>query len=394
MTRYVNTKVLCRRMDLMNHKTLLVFLVIVCSCVLVTGCLPTSIPAKGWSGPLAYNGSIYVGSMDMKAVALDVVGDNTNAYMKWRRPVDTSIAYVYGDPAIYGDKLYLGFYYGASQGRVYSFELERGYEDLVYPDAGYIGAIVGSPVIVDGIIYVGSSDKKLYAINATTRQLAWQPFETDGKIWSTPVVYNGTVYVGSFDHKIYAISADDGTLDWTFDTDGAIVDTPLIYNDTLYFGSLDEKFYAVDVSTGTLREGFAPFKADNWFWSKAVAYNSSIIAASLDGKIYSLDADTGTLIWQAQAGGSIRGAPALVGNLVIVGTDEGNNTGKVYCFNADNGERVWDYPSEGGPIPGAIHASIGSNGSVVYVHATNQKIYAIDAEQGTILWSISTGGGQ
>jgi len=334
--------------------------------------------------------------MDMKAVALDVVGDNTNAYIKWRRPVDTAIAYVYGDPAIYGDKVYIGFYYGGTQGRVYSFELERGYEDLVYPEDGYIGAIVGSPVVVDGILYVGSSDKKLYAINTTTSQLAWGPFETKGKIWSTPVVYNGTVYIGSFDHKMYALDALTGEPKWTepFDTDGAIVSTPVIYNGAIYFGSLDQKFYAVDIATGALKGGFTLFKADNWFWGKAVVYNGNIIAASLDGKVYSLDAESGSKLWEAATGGSIRGNPALVNDLVIVGTDEGNNTGKVYCFNANTGEQVWEYPSEGGPIPGAVHASVCSNGSVVYVHATNQKIYAIDAEIGQILWSASTGGGE
>lgn len=391
MIRYVSLKALrTRRLNAMKFKSVSALLVVICSCVLLTGCFGTSAAPKGWSGPVAFNGSLYVGAMSGKVVALDDIGADGNHYIRWTYPDETVISYIYSDPVIDGENIYVGCY----NGKVYVLEANHGYRLWTYPSEDYVGAIVGSPAVVDGTLYFGSSDKKLYAINTTTRQQAWEPFETEGKIWSTPVVYNGTVYVGSFDHKMYAIDTESGTKLWEFSSGGAIAGTPMIYNDTIYFGSLDQKFYAVDIATGALREGFTPFKADNWFWGKAVAYNGNIIAASLDGKLYALDAESGSVVWEADAGGMIRGTPALVNNLIIVGTDEGSSRGKVYCFDADNnGQLVWEYPPADETMY-SIQASIGSNGSVVYVHTTNQKIYAIDAENGIYLWTTSTGGGE
>jgi len=398
MTRYVNCKPLrTRRLNVMKFKSLSLLLVVICSCVLLTGCLGTSVASKGWSGPVTSNGSLYVGSMSGKVIAFDDIGDGGSHFIKWRYPDETVISYIYSDPVIDNGYVYIGCY----NGKVYVLNASRGYREWIYPSDDYLGAIVGSPAVVDGTLYFGSSDKKLYAINTTTREQeqAWQqPFETGGKIWSTPVVYNGTVYVGSFDHKLYAVDAESGSELWEFSSGGAIVGTPIIYNDAIYFGSLDQKFYAVDIATGALKEGFTPFKADNWFWGKAVAYNGNIIAASLDGKLYALDAESGNKLWEAETGGIIRGTPALVNNRVVVGTDEGSSRGRVYCYDADTGERLWLYPSEEVDPMYAIHASIGSNGSVVYVHTTNQKIYAFDVEQmgaeARYLWTTSTGGGE
>ena len=402
MTRYVNCKSLrTRRLNVMKFKSLSLLLVVICSCVLLTGCFPTSAVIKGWSGPVVFNGSLYYGSMDRHLVKLNLIAPGTSSEdidWDWQYPQESELAtYFYSSPIVTGDTVCIGGY----NGKVYAININTAKKEWQFPDnsANFIGSIVGDPVVSENVLYVGSSDKKLYAINVDDGQSVWT-YKTNNKIWSTPVVYNGTVYIGSFDHKMYALDAADGSLEWTFETGGAIVSTPIIYNDTLYFGSLDQKFYAVDIATGALKDGFTLFKADNWFWGKAVAYNGSIIAASLEGTIYALDAESGSKLWKStEKIGAIRGAPALVNDLVIVGTDEGNNTGKVYYFNANTGEQVWESPSpdDGGPSLGAIHASIGSNGSTVYVH-TNQKVYAFNTsatdKYSSFLWVYPSGGSQ
>ncbi len=67
-----------------------------------------------------------------------------------------------------------------------------------------------SPAIAaDGTVYVGSSDKKLYAISppasGASGVLRWA-FATGERIESSPAIGpDGTVYVGSFDGTLYAI---------------------------------------------------------------------------------------------------------------------------------------------------------------------------------------------
>ena len=57
--------------------------------------------------------------------------------------------------------------------------------------------VTSSPAIgSDGTDYVGSSDKKLYAINGKSGVKLWE-FETGGAVHSSPAIgSDGTVYVG------------------------------------------------------------------------------------------------------------------------------------------------------------------------------------------------------
>ncbi len=71
------------------------------------------------------------------------------------------------------------------------------------------GEVLSSPVIADGMVYVGSRDKRLYAFDATCRN-ACQPlwsFLTGSDIYSSPAVAGGMVYIGSDDGKFYAFDA-------------------------------------------------------------------------------------------------------------------------------------------------------------------------------------------
>ena len=68
----------------------------------------------------------------------------------------------------------------------------------------YSSPAIGS----DGTVYVGSADKKLYAINGKTGAKLWE-FETGDMAWSSPTIGpDGTIYIGSYDKKIYAIKTD------------------------------------------------------------------------------------------------------------------------------------------------------------------------------------------
>ena len=68
------------------------------------------------------------------------------------------------------------------------------------------GIVESSPAIgSDGTVYVGSHDKKLYAINGKSGVKLWE-FETGQLVGSSPAIgSDGTVYVGSKDKKLYAI---------------------------------------------------------------------------------------------------------------------------------------------------------------------------------------------
>jgi eukaryotic-like serine/threonine-protein kinase len=50
---------------------------------------------------------------------------------------------------------------------------------------------------------IGSTDKTLYALNASTGTKLWS-YTTGGGVYSSPTVADGVVYVGSDDGNVYA----------------------------------------------------------------------------------------------------------------------------------------------------------------------------------------------
>jgi hypothetical protein len=63
-----------------------------------------------------------------------------------------------------------------------------------------------SPAVVAGVVYVGSRDNHLYAVNAEDGTERWR-FATGGEISSSPAVVDGVVYVGSSDGNLHALGA-------------------------------------------------------------------------------------------------------------------------------------------------------------------------------------------
>src|SRR5689334_16985337 len=55
-------------------------------------------------------------------------------------------------------------------------------------------------------LYVGIEDNNVYALDPTTGATRWK-YQTGGIVDSSPAVADGVVYVGSADHFVYAIQA-------------------------------------------------------------------------------------------------------------------------------------------------------------------------------------------
>ena len=120
------------------------------------------------------------------------------------------------------------------------------------------GGVRSSPTVVDGTIFVGSTDDHLYAVDAVTGEQEWA-FETRGwkAVKSSPTVVDETVFVGSDDTNLYAVAAATGEEQWVFKTEDAVSSSPTVVNETVYIGSYDKNLYAVDAATGKKEWAFA-----------------------------------------------------------------------------------------------------------------------------------------
>ncbi len=135
-------------------------------------------------------------------------------------------------------------YIGSKEGKVYAINPADGTERWNYQTGDGVSAL---PAIgADGTIYIGSWDYNMYALNPDGtlkwKILTGESFE--GVSSSAAIGSDGTIYFGSNDYDIYAANPD-GTLKWQYETRGGVVASPAIGSDgTVYFGSWDGYLYA------------------------------------------------------------------------------------------------------------------------------------------------------
>jgi|TARA_Y100000294_G_scaffold119077_1_gene110540 outer membrane protein assembly factor BamB len=92
--------------------------------------------------------------------------------------------------------------------------------------------IVTSPAVSDGVVYFGSHDDHLYAVDIKTGKEKWK-FESGDSIYYTPVVSDGVVYFGSKDKHLYALDTKTGEERWKFETGSYVNSTPAVIDGTV-----------------------------------------------------------------------------------------------------------------------------------------------------------------
>ena len=127
-------------------------------------------------------------------------------------------------------------------------------------DEGEDGDIKSTPAIAGDTVYITSWDHKLHAVDITNGERRFS-FETDSITMSSPSYYDGVVYVGSHDSMLYAIDAEGDYADdqdrelWHLDTAARIMSsaTVLPNSNNLVIGSSDFSIYMVDLDDGSVQ---------------------------------------------------------------------------------------------------------------------------------------------
>jgi len=267
---------------------------------------------------------------------------------------------------------------------------------------------IATPLLAKGPMFRGNPEHTgVYQGPAVSQfsKIKWQ-FHTKGQVISSPTVAAGVVYVGSGDHFLYALDADSGALKWKFKTDGRITSSPAVSGDLVFFGSYDSNFYAVDAATGQLKWKFETagerrFSAPHLHGAQPAAeimpdpfdsYLSSPIVGggvvyfgSGDSNIYALDAASGALKWKFKTGNVVHASPALSDGTLYVGSWDSY----FYALDAATGNEKWRFKTGEDP---KIHNQVGIQSSaavadgVVYFGCRDSNFYALDAATGKQLW--------
>lgn len=228
-----------------------------------------------WSSPVMAENRVFFGNSDGIIYALN----GKSGKPDWQYKTGGRVM---GRPTLDGAYLYAlsddGHLYKLERrlGRlVWRFDTHGGAvaRDLPGPKSAAYDYQSSAATVVDGIVYIGSADKKLYAVSVETGQEKWH-FDTGGIVRSTPAVADGQVFFGSYDNHVYAVDARTGALRWKFDTLEPVVSSPLVANGTVYIGSRSSDLFALDAATGKVKWKY--FYWSSWVESSARLHKGTL----------------------------------------------------------------------------------------------------------------------
>jgi len=327
----------------------------------------------------------------------DSSGISPQGTLKWVFPTGGPIE---SSPAVVDGTVYIG----SRDGKLYALDAVTGAKRWEYQTGSWVQS---SPAIVNGIVYIGSNDGKLYALDAHSGEKLWD-FKTKYAIESSPAVADGIVYFGAGDYSIYALDALTGEKLWNFKTEGVIQSSPVVANGIVYVGSWDRSCYALHALTGKLR---LPFKAYQPIISSPAVRGEIVYFANSTGYLLAIDGNARNWLWeydikpywiQLKAFGLPVPTPPLpsgflwglklgtTANSSPAVTDDTLYIGsdnKLFAIDIHNHQERWAFEAEG-----TISSSPSVANTTVYVGSEDGRLYALDTTTGEKLWEIATGG--
>jgi serine/threonine-protein kinase len=246
------------------------------------------------------------------------------------------------------------------------------------PKGGWSG-----PTVHDGIIYVGSRDGRVVAINSSTQSQQWDYTFTSTTIYTTPIVDGDLVYVGTYSGQVYALTIARGIERWVYPRTGsigAIVGTPVVANETIYISSSDGRVYALDTTYGDLKWKSEPL-ADK-LWTSPTVIGDTLYVSTFDCHIYALSVETGELLnWSFESQAGFASSPVIDEDTIFLGSFDCH----LYAIKIGSDVPMWKFPQEKPAGNWFWAAPIVSEG-IVYAGCLDGKVYAVDAETGEELW--------
>jgi outer membrane protein assembly factor BamB len=257
-----------------------------------------------------------------------------------------------------------GTAYVAAGPAVYAVDIESGEVKWKYPDeASSDVSFYAAPAIAeDGLIYLGSYDKIVRAVDAATGNEIREFEALDGRVIGSPVVAGDLLLVPTDGGSLYAYERHSGQQKWKFTSVGdacgpepntppcSFWSAPLVDGETVYIASLAHLLYAIDLASGEERWD-APVELDAAIADTPALEDGLLLTGVLGNSLVGVRAQDGAEMWTAPTSGWLWGSPVVADSMAYFGdatptwwtTKDG--VGNVYAFDLASRTVIWQTPT-------------------------------------------------
>lgn len=240
--------------------------------------------------------------------------------------------------------------------------------------------IEGAPAVVDGVVYVATMGKMLFAIDLATGKEIWSTKLEPMR--ASPAVNDGKVIIGDVNGKVYCLDAKTGKELWTFETGGEITAGANFHKGNILIGSHDSSLYCLSPDGKKLWE----LQIDGPVNGSPAVVGDKTFVAGCDRVLHVVDANTGKSIGGIDIGGEAGATAAVADKQIFVGT----MSNQVVAVNWQDEKLLWEFESPRRQQP--FYASAAITDKVVVAGSRDKKLYAIDIASGKELWQFVTEG--
>ncbi|HJV97249.1 MAG TPA: PQQ-binding-like beta-propeller repeat protein, partial [Albitalea sp.] len=332
---------------------------------------PPAVPAPevawriGLGGPIyapaAVQGEMaYVGNADGVMVALDTRGGKVVWSFAAGRPI-------HGEATVTADAVF----FAADNGRLYRLDRASGKETWRYElDDGRVARVLPNPfvydydhiaprpVLADGVLYVGSADGGLHAVDAARGERIWR-FASEGKVRSSAAVHGNTVVFGTLANHIHQLDRASGRERWRCEAGGPVTSTPVFAGEHFIVG--DRGSHLTAWRPGRAEPVWRQPYWGSWIESSAVIHAGVGYIGSGDLFVVSaFDPASGRHLWRSHVGGWVAQRPAVTEQRVYAAVSGARRrpahfieqTAGLSAIDRRDGRIVWHWPAP--TTPGAF----------------------------------------
>lgn len=250
--------------------------------------------------PAVADGLAVVGNNAGRVYALD----SRTGELRWARRQRGEIA---SSPAIAGDRVFVT----SMDGAVTAYTAVAGTRVWQHTTGG--SPSESSPLVVDGLVYAGAWNGRLYALDAATGRQRWA-FQAADDIKGSAALAAGRIVVADYAGNVYALDPETGAERWRYTGGQRFYGGPAVSDGVVVIGDVGGAVIALDADDGG--ELWRHSTGGAYVYSTAAIARGTAFIGSYNGRFEALDLGTGAVRWSFDTGQRISGSATVVGDVV------------------------------------------------------------------------------